>query len=58
MYCAGSTVLDGENSRKQGMIPAAFERLIENLERLIVNILKDNSQYKIMELSAFRIRYT
>lgn len=51
-------MLDGENSRKQGMIPAAFERLIENLERLIVNILKDNSQYKIMELSAFRIRYT
>lgn len=36
-------VLDGENSEKQDMIPAAFEKLIENLERLTINILKDKS---------------
>lgn len=34
---------DGENSKKGDMIPATFEKLTDNLERLAIKILKNIS---------------
>lgn len=37
-------------------MPDIFERLIGNVEKFIMKILKDKSQYKITELLEFTIR--